>query len=54
MILTKRGQFILGLAIALGIIALFSLTVYVMGHINWVDDHYCWGTIAKCYLENGK
>jgi len=23
---------------------------YAVGHINWVGDHYCWGSITKCYL----
>jgi len=27
--------------------------VYLVGHINWVGNHYCWGTIAKCYGLEG-
>jgi|FreactcultureFD7_1027221.scaffolds.fasta_scaffold01332_3 hypothetical protein len=25
---------------------------YIVGHINWVGDHYCWGSFDKCYGLN--
>jgi hypothetical protein len=25
-------------------------TYYLATHINWVGDHYCFGTIDQCYL----
>jgi hypothetical protein len=23
---------------------------YIITHINWVGDGYCWGTITECYF----
>lgn len=29
------------------------LGIYTVAtHVNWVGDHYCWGTIEQCFLEN--
>jgi hypothetical protein len=47
--LTKRGKRVRGVAIILGLIAIY----YVATHLNWVGDGYCWGTINKCYLGGG-
>jgi hypothetical protein len=27
---------------------------YVATHLNWVGDGYCWGSMDKCYLGDGK
>jgi hypothetical protein len=27
---------------------------YVATHLNWVGDGYCWGSMDKCYLGEGK
>jgi hypothetical protein len=27
---------------------------YIATHLNWVDDGYCWGTMEKFYLGEGK
>ena len=34
--------------------ALLAGIYYLSTHINWVGDGYCWGSMEKCYLEEGK
>lgn len=48
--LTKRGKRVRAVAILLGIIAIY----YLMGHIWWVGDGYCWGDMIECYFGEGK
>jgi len=47
--LTKRGKRVRAVLIVLWILVLY----YLVSHINWVGDGYCWGTIEKCYLGEG-
>lgn len=44
--LTKRGKRVRAVFILAAAIAVW----YVMGHIWWVSDHYCWGTMTECFL----
>ncbi len=48
--LTKRGKRVRAVVILLGIIAIY----YVMNHIWWVGDHYCWGSMVECYFGEDK
>ena len=48
--ITKRGKRVRALAIGLLLAAIF----YASGHINWVGDGWCWGTITECYFPEGK
>jgi hypothetical protein len=34
--------------------ALLAGVYYIATHLNWVGDGYCWGTMDKCYLGEGK
>ena len=43
--LTKRGKVVLGIVLALAFIGI----QYVLANVNWVGDHYCWGSFVKCY-----
>jgi len=43
--LTRRGKQVRGVAIVLGIVALY----FVATHINWVGDGWCFGSITACY-----
>ena len=27
---------------------------YVATHLNWTGEGYCWGSMAQCYLGEGK
>ena len=47
--LTRRGWVIL--VIIPAIVALYG-AYELLGHIWWVDDHYCWGTMTECYSPN--
>jgi len=43
--LTRRGKQVRGVAIVLGIVAIY----YLSTHINWVGDGWCFGSITACY-----
>lgn len=43
--LTKRGKRVRAVAILFGIIAIY----YILNHIWWVGNGYCWGSMVKCY-----
>jgi len=45
--LTRRGKLVLGLALA-------ALVYVISTKVWWVGDHYCFGSIEKCYkIEEG-
>jgi hypothetical protein len=44
--LTKRGKRVRAVLILIGLWALWK----VSGHLWWVEDHYCWGTMVECYF----
>ncbi len=44
--LTKRGKRVRAVFILAAAVAVW----YVMGHIWWVGDHYCWGTMTECFF----
>lgn len=45
--LTKRQRQFRALLILAAAVAVF----YVVGHLWWVGDGYCWGTMTECLLE---
>jgi hypothetical protein len=47
--LTQRGKRVRAIAIFVGLIAIY----YIVTHLWWVGDGYCWGDMVKCY-EYGK
>ena len=50
--LTKRGEYVLKGAVIIGILgALFGI-YEVIGHLWWVGDGYCWGSMLEC-MEGG-
>lgn len=42
--LTKRGKRVR----AILILALFLGTYYLINHLWWTGDHYCWGSLLEC------
>ena len=44
--LTTRGKVVLAFGLALLAIGLFV----GVDHLNWMGDHYCFKTMAQCYL----
>jgi hypothetical protein len=44
--LTKRGKRVRAILILAAGVAIY----YVTGHIWWVGDSYCWGTMTECFL----
>lgn len=42
--LTKRGKRVRAVLILAGVVGLY----FVMAHLWWVGDHYCWGTLLEC------
>lgn len=52
--LTKRGEIVFLIALAL-LIASAVLGIYkVATSIWWTDEGYCYGSVTKCYEEEGK
>jgi len=44
--LTKRGKRVRAVAILLAVWAWWQIS----GHLWWVEDHYCWGTMTECFF----
>jgi len=44
--LTKRGKRVRAVAILLAALAIWQIS----GHLWWVGDGYCWGTMTECFL----
>jgi len=44
--LTKRGKRVRAVLILAAAVAIY----YITGHIWWVGDGYCWGTMTECFL----
>jgi len=47
---TSRGKIVFTTMAIIAVLAIY----YLVSHINWVGDHYCWGTITQCYFGEGK
>lgn len=50
MLLTKRGQVVFVISVAINLALLFAGLVWVMDHINWMGDHYCFHSSIECYF----
>jgi hypothetical protein len=50
--LTKRGELVLKGLVVAGLLATLFGIYEVIGHLWWVGDGYCWGTMLKC-MEGG-
>lgn len=44
--LTKRGKRVRAVFIVGAVVVVW----YVSGHVWWVGDHYCWGTMTECFF----
>jgi len=45
--LTRRQRQLRAVLILAAIVAVWQ----VAGHLWWVDDHYCWGSMTECFSE---
>ena len=51
--LTRRGEIVFGILLAIaGVIAIMGLW-WVVDHLNWMGDHYCLKTSMECYFPDG-
>jgi hypothetical protein len=44
--LTRRGKIVLALVIVAGLVGEF----WLVDHVNWVGDHYCFQDSITCYF----
>lgn len=51
MLLTKLGERVFWVCLAIVAVEAVIGIYYLSTHINWVGDHYCWGTMTECYLD---
>jgi hypothetical protein len=42
--LTRRGRYALALLIVAGLVGLF----YLVDHVNWMGDHWCFHSLIVC------
>ena len=47
--LTRRGWIVL--VVIPSILAILGLT-WLVDHINWMGDHYCFKSMIECYFPN--
>ena len=47
--LTKRGEIVFGISLIVTAIATLYGLAWIMDHINWVGDHYCFHSSLQCY-----
>ena len=47
--LTHRGQIVFAISLTFTVLATLYGLAWVMDHINWVGDHYCFHSSLVCY-----
>lgn len=52
--LTKLGQIVCFSAIAIVSIELVIGLFWLIDHINWVGDHYCFHSSIQCYFGDNR
>ena len=51
--LTKRGEKVLAVSLALNALVILALAFVLMDHVNWVGDRYCFKSSLECYFPEG-
>ena len=46
--LTRRGKYALILALVAGLLGLF----WLVDHVNWIGDHWCFHSLLVCDFGN--
>lgn len=50
--LTRRGELVFGALLLVAGVALTWAVYEIIGHLWWVGDGYCWGSMVEC-MEGG-
>lgn len=48
--LNRRGEIVLAVSLAINALLILGAIYWVMGHVWWVGDGYCWGSMTECYF----
>jgi hypothetical protein len=48
--LTHRGQIVFAISLTFTVLATLYGLAWIMDHINWVGDHYCFHDSITCYF----
>lgn len=51
--LTRRGQIVFGILLAIAGLATLLGFWWIVDHINWMGDHYCLKSSMECYFPDG-
>jgi hypothetical protein len=47
--LTKRGEIVFAISLTVTAILALAGALWLVDHINWVGDHYCFHSSLVCY-----
>ena len=54
MLLNRKGEIVFAIALIVTALVAFAGLVWVVDHLNWVGDHYCFKSSMECYFGEGK
>lgn len=50
MVLTRRGEIVFAISLLVTALVAFAGLMFIVDHINWVGDHYCFHSMTECYF----
>lgn len=48
--LTRRGEIVFVISLLITALVAISGLMWVVDHVNWVGDQYCFKSMTECYL----
>jgi hypothetical protein len=51
--LNKKGEVVFAISLGISILAALAGAMWVLDHINWVGDHYCFKSSIECFFPEG-
>jgi hypothetical protein len=48
--LNKKGEVVFAISLSISVIAALAGAMWLLDHINWVGDHYCFKSSLECYF----
>lgn len=52
--LNKRGEIVFGLSLLINAALLIVGAYWLLDHLNWMGDHYCFHSMLECYFGKGE
>jgi len=50
--LTRRGEIVFAISLLVTVLVALSGLMWVVDHVNWVGDRYCFKSMLECYGWN--